>query len=84
VKNLPKHVAEDGLREFFSEKGIITDVRLMRTKYYSTLLFFSMYGTKQNCSFGETHIHQVEFYRGRNSESVPTYGPTMLYVYFNL
>ncbi|CAJ1971923.1 unnamed protein product [Sphenostylis stenocarpa] len=32
VKNLPKHVAEDELREFFSEKGIITDVKLMRTK----------------------------------------------------
>ncbi|KAK7385142.1 hypothetical protein VNO78_30854 [Psophocarpus tetragonolobus] len=32
VKNLPKHVAEDELREFFSEKGVITDVKLMRTK----------------------------------------------------
>ncbi|KAG2390659.1 Polyadenylate-binding protein [Vigna angularis] len=32
MKNLLKHVAEDELREFFSEKGIITDVKLMRTK----------------------------------------------------
>jgi len=38
VKNLPKDVAEDELREFFSGKGgIITDAKLMRTKYYTTL-----------------------------------------------
>ncbi|ONI11422.1 hypothetical protein PRUPE_4G106000 [Prunus persica] len=32
VKNLPKHVNESRLREFFSEKGEITDAKLMRTK----------------------------------------------------
>ncbi|XP_061355186.1 uncharacterized protein LOC133299715 [Gastrolobium bilobum] len=32
VKNLPKYVREDRLREFFSEKGEITDVKLIRTK----------------------------------------------------
>ncbi|XP_015958849.1 uncharacterized protein LOC107482784 [Arachis duranensis] len=32
VKNIPKYVTEDRLREFFSEKGEITDVKLMRTK----------------------------------------------------
>ncbi|CAA0824296.1 Unknown protein [Striga hermonthica] len=32
VKNLPKYVAEDRLREFFSEKGEVTDAKLMRTK----------------------------------------------------
>ncbi|KAL6531967.1 hypothetical protein OROGR_013937 [Orobanche gracilis] len=33
VKNLPKHVLEDRLREHFSQKGgEITDVKLMRTK----------------------------------------------------
>ncbi|CAH9107130.1 unnamed protein product [Cuscuta europaea] len=31
VKNLPKYVAEDRLREFFSEKGEVTDAKLMRT-----------------------------------------------------
>ncbi|BBH01267.1 nucleotide-binding protein, partial [Prunus dulcis] len=30
--NLPKHVNESRLREFFSEKGEITDAKLMRTK----------------------------------------------------
>lgn len=32
MKNLPKYVAEDRLRELFSQKGEITDVNL-RTKY---------------------------------------------------
>ncbi|XP_006827686.3 LOW QUALITY PROTEIN: multiple RNA-binding domain-containing protein 1 [Amborella trichopoda] len=32
VKNLPKYVTEDRLREFFSQKGEITDAKLMRTK----------------------------------------------------
>ncbi|XP_062096184.1 multiple RNA-binding domain-containing protein 1 isoform X2 [Humulus lupulus] len=32
VKNLPKYAAEDRLREFFSQKGEITDAKLMRTK----------------------------------------------------
>ncbi|KAK4440384.1 putative RNA-binding protein 19 [Sesamum alatum] len=32
VKNLPKYVAEDRLRDFFSQKGEVTDAKLMRTK----------------------------------------------------
>ncbi|KAH6757462.1 nucleotide/nucleic acid binding protein [Perilla frutescens var. hirtella] len=32
VKNLPRYVSEDRLREFFSQKGEITDVKLMRKK----------------------------------------------------
>ncbi|XP_050236679.1 uncharacterized protein LOC126686593 [Mercurialis annua] len=32
VKNLPKNVREDRLRQVFSKKGEITDVKLMRTK----------------------------------------------------
>ncbi|CAI9090689.1 OLC1v1025512C3 [Oldenlandia corymbosa var. corymbosa] len=32
VKNLPKYVAEDRLREFFSQKGEVTDAKLMRTR----------------------------------------------------
>lgn len=31
MKNLPKYVAEDRLREFFSQKGEVTDAKLMRT-----------------------------------------------------
>ncbi|XP_010914288.1 multiple RNA-binding domain-containing protein 1 isoform X2 [Elaeis guineensis] len=32
VKNLPNYVKEDRLREFFSQKGEVTDAKLMRTK----------------------------------------------------
>ncbi|XP_042026020.1 multiple RNA-binding domain-containing protein 1-like [Salvia splendens] len=32
VKNLPKYAAEEHLREFFSQKGEVTDAKLMRTK----------------------------------------------------
>ncbi|CAM8961811.1 unnamed protein product [Rhodiola kirilowii] len=31
VKNLPKYVSDDRLREYFSQKGEITDAKLMRT-----------------------------------------------------
>ncbi|XP_078438055.1 nucleotide/nucleic acid binding protein [Wolffia australiana] len=32
VKNLPKYVGEERLREFFSQRGEVTDAKLMRTK----------------------------------------------------
>lgn len=32
VKNLPKYVGEERLRDFFSQKGEVTDAKLMRTK----------------------------------------------------
>ncbi|KAJ6695206.1 SERINE/ARGININE RICH SPLICING FACTOR [Salix koriyanagi] len=31
VKNLPKYIAEDRLRDFFSQKGEVTDAKIMRT-----------------------------------------------------
>lgn len=39
VKNLPKHAAEDRLREFFSQKGEVTDAKIMRTKDGKTRQF---------------------------------------------
>lgn len=32
AKHLPKYVTEDRLREFFSQKGEVTDVKIMRTR----------------------------------------------------
>lgn len=32
VKNLPKYVDESRLKEFFSAKGEVTDVKVLRTK----------------------------------------------------
>lgn len=43
VKNLPKYVAEDRLRELFSQKGEITDAKLMRTKYCYTRFYLFVF-----------------------------------------
>ena len=32
VKNLPKHADENRLKEHFSQKGEVTDVKVMRTR----------------------------------------------------
>ncbi|KAF5752818.1 multiple RNA-binding domain-containing protein 1-like isoform X2 [Tripterygium wilfordii] len=50
VKNLPKYVAEDRLREYFSQKGEITDAKLMRTKY-SVALFCAIFSFNYLCIF---------------------------------
>ena len=43
VKNLPKHVTEDKLKAFFSQKGQVTDVKILKKKYspYYCFQFFS-------------------------------------------
>ncbi|KAL4291182.1 hypothetical protein GQ457_14G008020 [Hibiscus cannabinus] len=48
VKNLPKHVAEERLRDFFSQKGEVTDAKLMRTRDGKSRQFaFIGYRTEQ-------------------------------------
>lgn len=48
VKNLPKYVAENSLRDFFSQKGEVTDAKLMRTKDGKSRQFgFVGYRTEQ-------------------------------------
>lgn len=32
VKNLPKHITEDRLRKHFSQKGTVTDVKILKKK----------------------------------------------------
>ena len=32
VKNIPKHVSEDRLKQFFSQKGTVTDVKILKRK----------------------------------------------------
>ncbi|KAJ4969389.1 hypothetical protein NE237_016090 [Protea cynaroides] len=39
VKNIPKYVGDDRLREFFSQKGEVTDAKLMRTKDHKSRQF---------------------------------------------
>lgn len=33
VKNIPKHVTEERLRKHFSQKGVVTDVKILKRKY---------------------------------------------------
>ncbi|GFZ08340.1 nucleotide/nucleic acid binding protein [Actinidia rufa] len=48
VKNLPKYISEDRLREFFSQKGEVTDAKLLRTKDGKSRQFgFIGYRTEQ-------------------------------------
>jgi multiple RNA-binding domain-containing protein 1 len=30
VKNIPKHITEERLREHFAKKGLVTDAKIMR------------------------------------------------------
>ena len=43
MKNLPKYISEDRLREFFSQKGEVTDAKLLRTKYDIRPLLSALY-----------------------------------------
>ncbi|GFZ08317.1 nucleotide/nucleic acid binding protein [Actinidia rufa] len=48
VKNLPNYISEDRLREFFSQKGEVTDAKLLRTKDGKSRQFgFIGYRTEQ-------------------------------------
>ena len=33
VKNLPKHITEERLKQHFSQKGEVTDVKILKKKY---------------------------------------------------
>ena len=33
VKNIPKHATEEKLKTFFSQKGQVTDVKILKKKY---------------------------------------------------
>lgn len=44
VKNLPKHATEGRLREFFSQKGEVTDAKIMRTALVWCFSLFSIRG----------------------------------------
>ncbi|KAF7150615.1 hypothetical protein RHSIM_Rhsim02G0169700 [Rhododendron simsii] len=51
VKNLPKNVNEKRLREFFSQKGEVTDAKIMRTKYSMEIGALSRDGNSRQFGF---------------------------------
>ena len=34
VRNIPKHITEERLKQHFSQKGTVTDVKILKRKYY--------------------------------------------------
>uniref|UniRef100_A0A5B7C6H3 Putative multiple RNA-binding domain-containing protein 1 n=1 Tax=Davidia involucrata TaxID=16924 RepID=A0A5B7C6H3_DAVIN len=81
VKNLPKYVAEDRVREFFSQKGEVTDTKLMRTKDGKSRQFgFIGYRTEHeaeealkyfNNSFMDTYKITCEIARKVGDPNIP-------------
>ncbi|TYJ13414.1 hypothetical protein E1A91_A10G050600v1 [Gossypium mustelinum] len=66
VKNLPKHVAEDRLRDFFSQKGEVTDAKLMRTKDGKSRQFaFIGYRTEQEAEAAIKYFNKSYLYTSR-------------------
>ncbi|EOA16005.1 hypothetical protein CARUB_v10004134mg [Capsella rubella] len=81
VKNLPKHVKEDRLRDVFSQKGEITDAKLMRsidgkTRQFAFIGFRSAEEAQEaikyfNKSFLDTSQIFVEIARKVGDENAP-------------
>lgn len=40
VKNLPKHLKDDRLREHFAARGEVTDVKILKTRWVAGLFLF--------------------------------------------
>ncbi|CAA2934590.1 multiple RNA-binding domain-containing 1 isoform X1 [Olea europaea subsp. europaea] len=58
VKNLPRYVSDGSLREFFSQKGEVTDAKLMRTKDGKSRQFgFVGYRTEQEANEAISYFH---------------------------
>ncbi|WJX93133.1 hypothetical protein P8452_74697 [Trifolium repens] len=59
VKNLPKYVTEDRLRDLFSQKGEITEVKLMRTKNGESRQFaYIIFRTDQEAQEAIRHFNK--------------------------
>jgi multiple RNA-binding domain-containing protein 1 len=46
IKNLPKHLTDERLKEHFSKKGIVTDAKIMKKADKSRLFGFVGYKTE--------------------------------------
>lgn len=42
VKNIPKHVTEERLKKHFSQKGTVTDVKILKRKFHISLHIYEL------------------------------------------
>jgi multiple RNA-binding domain-containing protein 1 len=63
VKNLPKHVNDEHLRDFFSKvKGVVTDAKVMRTANGRSRCFgFVGFDSVETASTAQAHFHKTFF-----------------------
>jgi len=60
VKNVPKHVTESRLKEFFGQHGQVTDVRIVKTKQgQSRKLAFIGFKTPQEAQMAVSYFHNT-------------------------
>lgn len=57
VKNIPRHITEDRLKQHFTSKGIVTDVKIMRKGDKSRLFCFIGYKTEQEAVQAKKFFH---------------------------
>jgi len=62
VKNLPRYVTEERLREHFSEKGEVTDAKIIRTRDGKTRQFgFVGFRTEEEAQDAAKYFHRSFF-----------------------
>jgi multiple RNA-binding domain-containing protein 1 len=61
VKNIPKHVTEERLKEHFKSKGFVTDAKIMKKGDKSRLFCFIGYKTEAEASVAKKFFHNTFF-----------------------
>lgn len=59
VKNIPKHVTEERLKEHFKSKGFVTDAKIMKKGDKSRLFCFIGYKTEAEASVAKKFFHNT-------------------------
>ena len=59
VKNIPKHITEERLREHFSTKGFVTDAKIMKKGDKSRLFCFIGYKTEGDAAAAKKFFHNT-------------------------
>lgn len=59
VKNIPKHITEDRLKQHFASKGIVTDAKVMKKGDKSRLFCFIGYKTEAEAAAAKKFFHNT-------------------------